>query len=133
MRKRKSNSPPPKRSTPDALRQNADAAPKNTGRVQFDDRGNAVWQWLVGTSKFDGELSSEQIKKLEHPSLAIADETPAPAGAANRNPLSTAKGYNPYESGQLAGKGGRCKKDLRRLGEWIALRKQAAGNKKDDD
>ncbi len=114
------------------------AAPARTGdlpsgRVQFDDRGNAIWEWAGGTVNIDPETAAQRLKRLENPSLRIVDEPPRPSGVIPNNPLGPVKGYNPYNSGKLEGKAQprRKKKDLKRLGEWIALRKQAARNKKD--
>jgi hypothetical protein len=50
------------------------------------------------------------------------------------NPHGTVKGYNPYDSGKL----GKTavpprKKDLKKLSEWLQLKKQAGGNQQDDE
>jgi hypothetical protein len=102
---------------------------KGTGRVKFDDRGNAVWEWSVATGAFGREVSTERLQKLEHPALSIADDAPTPLDV-RPNPLGTKKGYDPYDSGKL-GKRPETprKKDLRRLGEFLKLKKQAATNK----
>ena len=103
---------------------------KGTGRVKFDDRGNAVWEWSVSTGAFGREVSTERLQRLEHPALSIADDGPTPGDVVRPNPLGTKKGYDPYDSGKL-GKRPEAprKKDLRRLGEFLKLKKQAAGNK----
>ena len=103
---------------------------KGTGRVKFDDRGNAVWEWSVATGAFGREVSTARLQKLEHPALSIADDAPTPLDTVRPNPLGTKKGYDPYDSGKL-GKRPEAprKKDLRRLGEFLKLKKQAAGNK----
>ena len=103
---------------------------KGTGRVKFDDRGNAVWEWSVATGAFGREVTTERLQKLEHPALSIADDAPTPLDTVRPNPLGTKKGYDPYDSGKL-GKRPEAprKKDLRRLGEFLKLKKQAAGNK----
>ena len=108
----------------------AQADGKGTGRVKFDDRGNAVWEWSVATGAFGREVSTERLQKLEHPALSIADDAPTPLDTVRPNPLGTKKGYDPYDSGKL-GKPPEAprKKDLRRLGEFLKLKKQAAGNK----
>jgi hypothetical protein len=105
-------------------------AGKGTGRVQFDDRGNAVWEWSVSTGAFGREVSTERLQRLEHPALSIADDGPTPGDVVRPNPLGTKKGYDPYDSGKL-GKRPEAprKKDLRRLGEFLKLKKQAASNK----
>jgi len=103
---------------------------KGTGRVKFDDRGNAVWEWSVTTGAFGREVSTQRLQKLEHPALSIADDAPTPVDTVRPNPLGTKKGYDPYDSGKL-GKPPEAprKKDLRRLGEFLKLKKQAADNK----
>ncbi|HVC00954.1 MAG TPA: hypothetical protein VND80_02010 [Steroidobacteraceae bacterium] len=110
----------------------ADALP--SGRVHFDDRGNAVWEWSVATGKFGQEVSGERLRRLEHPALSIAEDAPAPAAAAKPNPAGPVRGYDPYDSGRLDKKTApRRKKDLRRLSEWIALKNRAAQNKDGED
>jgi hypothetical protein len=105
---------------------------KTTGRVKFDDRGNAVWEWQIATGAYGLEVSTQRLQKLEHPALSIADEGTQP-NAVRANPLGKKKGYDPYDSGKL-GKSAAApqKKDLRKLSEWLKLKKQA-GDKKDDE
>lgn len=106
----------------------------NSGRVKFDDRGNAVWEWSVATGSFATDVSTSRLKKLENQTLALADDAPIPAGdIVKPNPKGVVQGYSPYDSGLLA-KSARPpakKKDLRRLGEFLKLREQATRNKQD--
>jgi hypothetical protein len=101
--------------------------------VQFDDRGNAVWDVAASNVRLDG--ATQSLKALENPTLSLADDAPTPTAVVKANPLGTVKGYNPYDSGKLdkKRKGADPKKDLRKLSEWIKLRKQAAGNNPIDD
>lgn len=104
-----------------------------TGRVKFDERGNAVWEWSVATGAFGREVSTERLQKLEHPALSIADDAPTPFDTVRPNPLGTKKGYDPYDSGKLGKAQAPVKKDLRKLSEFLKLKKQFAGNKPDDE
>jgi hypothetical protein len=115
-------------SAPDAK---ADAQTKGngTGRVKFDDRGNAVWEWSVATGAFGRDVSTERLQRLEHPALSIAEDAPTPFETVRANPLGTKTGYNPYDSGKLGKAAPPAKKDLRRLSEFLKLKKQAEGNK----
>ena len=109
----------------------------NSGRVKFDDRGNAVWEWAVTTGSFATDVSTARLKKLENQTLSLADDEPPPASnnIVKPNPKGAVQGYSPYDSGLLA-KTDRApakKKDLRRLGEFLKLREQATRNKQGKD
>ncbi len=103
-----------------------------TGRVKFDDRGNAIWEWSVATGAFGREISTDRLKKLEDSGLSLADDAPTPLGLVQSNPLGVVKGYNPYDSGKLGTAPAPKKTDLRKLGDWLKLKKQAASNKDED-
>ena len=109
-----------------------DGSSKSTGRVKFDDRGNAVWEWQLETGSFGIEVSTQRLQKLANPTLSIADDGPTPFETVRANPLGTKKGYDPYDSGKLGKKPPPAKKDLRKLGEWLKLKKQADGNKDEE-
>lgn len=113
----------------------APALDKRSGRVQFDERGNAVWEWSVATGAFGRDVSTERLKRLENPGLSLAEDAPTPRDHVKPNPLGTVKGYNPYDSGRLGtGKPPEArKKDLRKLSDWLKLKKQVESNKKDED
>jgi hypothetical protein len=111
---------------------NNDGGEKSTGRVKFDERGNAVWEWQVATGAFGLEVTTQRLQRLEHPALSIADDAPTPFETVRSNPLGTKKGYDPYDSGRLGKKPVPQKKDLRKLSEWLKLKKQAEANKDDE-
>ena len=121
-----------------AATQSGGVTRNNSGRVKFDDRGNAVWEWAVETGRFATDVSTSRLKKLENTTLSLVDDSPPPvSGGAivKPNPKGVVQGYSPYDSGLLA-KTDRApakKKDLRRLGEFIKLREQANRNKRDED
>ena len=105
---------------------------KTTGRVKFDERGNAIWEWQIATGAFGLEVSTQRLQKLEHPALSIADEGTQP-NAVRPNPLGSKKGYDPYDSGKLGKKPEKPQKtDLKKLGEWLKLKKQAEKNKEEE-
>ncbi len=104
---------------------------KPTGRVKFDDHGNAIREWKIATGAFGEDVSAQRMQKLEHPALAIADEGTRP-NSVKANPLGAKKGYDPYDSGKLGKTSAKPqKKDLRKLGEWLKLKKQAGENEDD--
>jgi hypothetical protein len=106
---------------------------KRSGRVKFDERGNAVWEWSVATGAFGREVTTDRLKKLENDALSLADDAPTPFDGVKPNPLGVVKGYNPYDSGKLGKTQQPPKKtDLRKLGAWLKLKKQAADNKDED-
>jgi hypothetical protein len=111
----------------------AQAPGREPGRVKFDDRGNAIYEWAVKTGEFARDSATSRLKKLDNPSLSLAEDAPTPVEIVRPNPHGTIKGYNPYDSGKLSGKQAPRKKDLKKLSEWLALRKQAALNKREED
>jgi hypothetical protein len=111
----------------------SDASGKKTGRVQFDERGNAVWEWAIATGAFGREVSTERLQKLENPGLSLADDAPTPFDKVAANPLGTVKGYNPYDSGKLGKAQAPKKKDLKKLSDWLKLKQQASKNNPDDE
>ncbi|HTV97108.1 MAG TPA: hypothetical protein VME42_13965 [Steroidobacteraceae bacterium] len=107
---------------------------KQTGRVQFDERGNAVWEWSIATGAFGREVSADRMRRLENPGLSLADDAPTPFDKVKPNPQGTVKGYNPYDSGKLARTGPPPKKtDLKKLSDWLQLKKQAEKNNPDEE
>jgi hypothetical protein len=124
--------PAPKPGEGDSGKAPARVSDLPTGRVRFDDRGNAVWEWAVATGAFGREVSTARLQKLENPSLSLADDAPTPVETVRANPLGMKKGYNPYDSGKLGKQPGPRKKDLRKLSEWLKLRKQAGANKDEE-
>ncbi len=105
-----------------------------SGRVKHDDRGNAIWEWAMATGTFGTEGTTQRLKKLDNPMLSLAEDAPSPLDIVKKNPHGAVKGYSPYDSGLLAKKeAAPRKKDLRKLGEWLKLKKQVDGNEVGED
>lgn len=95
------------------------------GKIAFDDRGNAQFEWgndLLAQDSDTGERLRQ--KALAHPGLAIADEEPPPNVPIRSNPKGLRLGYNPYESGLLAQKERKPKRNLRELSRWIDMKRK---------
>jgi|SRR5580704_18281577 hypothetical protein len=80
-------------------------APRGSGRVVHDERGNAVWDFLATTSRIALEATSRLLKKLEAPELKIEDSKdeelrimPEPGSGS---------GYDPYNQATKPSKLGR--------------------------
>jgi hypothetical protein len=108
------------------------ATDKVSGRVKHDDRGNAIWEWAVSTGAIAVDSVTQRLKRLDNPTLSLADEASNPVTKGKPNARNAAQGYSPYDSGLPVKKDtAPRKKDLRRLSEWLKLKKQADGNKSD--
>jgi hypothetical protein len=118
-------------------------ADKKSGRVTFDARGNAVWEWAMSTGIFARDVDSERLKKLEAPDLRIADDTLPKSKSFGTSVEDRGPGFDPYNTHSVKGakpetkdmgrdpyntagsarkgsgeRGGKPA-DLKRLSEWI--------------
>ncbi len=148
----------PDKTTPDrdngAAQKNS--TEKKSGRVAFDARGNAIWEWSVSTGIFKRDVDTDRLKKLEVPDLKIADDPPqkATGKAYGTSPDQRGPGFDPYKTHSIKGAApeandasgdpynsaasggsatrerGTKPKDLKRLGEWI--KRQRELQKKDE-
>ena len=101
------------------------------GRLEVDDRGNITWQWTDGGLLADDTLGAAQrMQALVDPRLDVLDDAD-PLSPLTVNTKGLKSGYNPYNSGALGKSIWKKKKDLRRLSEWIGLRKKL--EKKSDE
>ena len=139
--------------TPDeAAPEDRPATDKTSGRVSFDSRGNAVWEWSMATGKFGGNVDTERLKKL-YPDLKIQDDPPPKAKTFGTSPEQRGPGFDPYDThaqrpakaaprDPAAGidpynstsapdekKRSTKPKDLRRLSEWIQKQRGPKGEK----
>lgn len=106
---------------------------RSSGHLAEDDRGNITWQWANDAALHaDGEDGRfDRLAALADPELKLAE--PGPPGRPVAEVTEPRTGYNPYNSGELRKRTWRKKRDMRRLSEWIALRKRLAARKAADD
>lgn len=100
--------------------------PEKPGRIAFDERGNAIYEWDDARLVADGE-DGERARQtaLEHPGLSIIEEEASADTPIRSNPKGLRVGYNPYESGVLAKGGPKKKRDLRELSKWLEAKRKA--------
>lgn len=92
------------------------------GRISFDDRGNAVFEWTDTALTEEGELADYQrVGALAPEDLTLADESGVRDTVNRQGPKL---GYNPYQSGMLAADRSKKKRDIRALSNWIQLKKK---------
>ena len=112
MTKRFAAPPPAAKGAPDPTDRPpaSPQAPGRSGRVNFDERGHAVWEWAVRTGMFDRNASTQRVRALTEAPVKLELEqtlgalprkgsTPAkaPAAAAASKPRS----FNPYDTGAM--------------------------------
>lgn len=104
-------------------------AADRAGRINFDDRGNAFFEWrddLLGEDNDAAQHRRDQA--LESPGLSLVDDGSPPR--KDLAPRDCRSGYNPYESGVLDRKAPPKKRDLRELSRWIEAKRRADGDKR---
>ena len=131
---------------------------KRSGRAGVDERGNTVWEWQLETGVYSRDISTQKLKKLDLGDLSIAEtanhqrpsglgEKPGvpkqPGGGFNPYDNTTAQsGGNPYDNARNFGKKvqqpasappQRKPMDLKRLEEWMQIKKRLEEQKKNDD
>ena len=60
-----------------------------SGRIAFDDRGKAVWEWRTDTGTFKTDIDTQQVKALQEATDVTLGEEPAPLTKISDNPYST--------------------------------------------
>jgi len=89
------------------------------GKIEFDELGNAVW--VPSGAAVSGDV---MMRLLHDPTLAISEDyAQSTTRLVKKNPSGLKKGYDPYDSGLLAKKQFKKKKDLRKLSAWIQTQK----------
>lgn len=132
------------------------ADPGRSGRIAYDERGNSVWEWQLETGVYSRDINTQKLKKLDLNDLSIAEtatyERPAGLGSPSGKSMPGG-GFNPYDNssttrGNVAGRGHsgggkpalkpepkepRKPMDLKKLEEWLEIRKRVQQQKRDDD
>ncbi len=103
--------------------------PQQPGRIAFDERGNAVYEWSDDRLSEASEAGERARRKaLEHPTLSFVEEEQTKNAPIQNNAKGLRLGYNPYESGLLPNKAAPKKRDLRELSKWIEMKKRATNS-----
>jgi len=136
------------------------AETRSSGRVAFDARGNPIWEWQLETGVYSRDVSTQRLKKLDLGDLSLAETAShkkpeglepdekkieprkaMPGGGFNPYDSGPAhSGSNPYDNARTLGKkvnapeaarAPRTPADLRKLDEWVKLKKSLDEKKKD--
>ena len=96
---------------------------KPSGRIAFDERGNATWEWQGETGQFDRDIDTQRLKTLGSDLSCDGDELHDPAPP-----------HDPYNSSALPADAQprprkRSLDDLRRLSEEIKAAREKQGRK----
>ena len=100
------------------------------GKINFDDRGNAFFEWRDDLGGDDNDAAQRRRDQaLATPGLSLVEEGLPPS--IDSAPRDCRSGYNPYESGVLDRKAPvKKKRDLRELSRWIEAKRKAEGENK---
>lgn len=94
-----------------------------SGRIAFDARGNAVWEWRTETGDFKSEVDTQTVRALQEDSSGKLGMAPTPtpnSQTVNHDPYSSADAPRPPQKR-------RTLDDMRKLSEEI---KRARESKK---
>jgi hypothetical protein len=73
-------------------------------RVREDSRGHAVWQWAADTARNLAISTSQVLRRLDHGSLSLKEETSKQARLRKASPGG---GFDPYD-GRALGRAARA-------------------------
>jgi hypothetical protein len=143
--------------TPAGKTEDTAAEGKRSGRVTFDSRGNSVWEWQLETGVYSRDVNTQKLKKLDLGDLSIAEtgiqkrppglaDASQPGGGFNpynNAPRTKQEGFNPYDNARATGSKfapqpepqkqrppPRSPDELRKLSEWIKMKKNLDKDKK---
>jgi hypothetical protein len=64
-----------------------------SGRIAFDDRGNAIWEWRTDNGAYKTDVDTQKVKAIQEStgdSLSLEDERPTTGRPAGHDPYSSA-------------------------------------------
>ena len=95
-----------------------------SGRIAFDARGNAVWEWRTDNGDFKSDVDTQTVKALQEDTSGKLGVVPTPT------PDSRTVSHNPYSTadGPRAPQKRRTLDDMRKLSEEIKRARES--NKK---
>ena len=87
-----------------------------TGRITFDERGNATWEWRTDTGTFSREIDTQRLKALQESTSAHLQPDASPASVSGMDPYSSADRSTPPDEPAAPR---RTLNDMRELSEQI--------------
>jgi hypothetical protein len=87
-----------------------------SGRIAFDARGNAVWQWRTESGDFKSDVDTQTVRAIQNATDVNLGDPPAtcsPSQPVNHDPYSTAGAPRGQKSPR------RTLDDMRKLSEEI--------------
>jgi|SRR5581483_638990 len=90
-----------------------------SGRIAFDDRGKAVWEWRTETGNFKSDIDTQKVRALQDSSDVKLAGTPTQTPAPNNDPYRTADKPAPVSAADQAPPRRRTLDDMRKLSEEI--------------
>lgn len=90
-----------------------------SGRIAFDDRGRAVWEWRTDTGDYKADIDTQTVRALQD-ATDVRLAAPAPTQQTNHDPYHSADAPRAAEK-----KPRRTLDDMRRLSEEIKRAREA--------
>jgi hypothetical protein len=83
---------------------------KESGRVAFDTRGDAVWEWRAGDGKFQRDASTSLVRKLEAHDLSLEATVIARKryDDGSKKSARSCGGFDPYDNAAARTSAGRA-------------------------
>ena len=96
---------------------------KPSGRVAFDERGKATWEWQSETGRFDGDIDTQRLKMLGSDMTCDSEHSPGQAPSHDPYNRSTSPADGQFRPRK------RTLDDLRRLSEEIKVARERKARK----